>query len=655
MAISHLRAAPVTADGQNQWASASWFRPEDSQTSSPNARIRPWIQADRPGNRLRMSDDGKRMELEPHSFPYAVGKLVGPLLRGAGQAFASLAGRVSWMIPGWSPGKPQLLSAASDCFGNITAKFPGMDEDSQSIVETLCGNNKTALTVSRVSLNIAGIQGIGAALAQNTALATFRFSGTYCDTATFATAITTALKANRNLQHLSLDVVDTGPSYYRPAPMASQAVQTFFRNLQCFSLRSLDLGLIDISGSAQTLATTFQNYPYSPLSRLTFTWQTLMLNDQQFSVIAEGLGASRCITEFGNGNSYASLSEQMMLSLFEAVRMGQTVSVIDAWCPPYSFNDTERQTILDAVNGSSCFLYYSARPTSCFPEELADAIRNITQGREACTRNASCDVLPPDCKDPTAAPSTAPSAEPSAAPTSSPSAAPSTEPSLAPSPAPTPNATAAAATVSESQPYVTIVPVAVGGGIIGAFIVAFLKMRKKQREAAVKFKEENQETTTIGEDGSTRGLDGGAVPLATGRQSSGRDQLPHGTLQLVPLNDSGRPEPRRAPSQPRTVEAANSRKHVRRAVALDVWPEQGDRGASPAPQEAPPPSPAVAAPGEEGEEYTLDLGAVQQPAPLTPSRTSRPAPEGEEELQRPPATPRTPGSKSRNRPEYTGE
>jgi hypothetical protein len=299
------------------------------------------------------------------------------------------------------------LQDATPCYTNIVASFPGMDEDSDAAVKVLCDNSATEHELSRTQLSNAGVQGIAAALQQNTALTSLSFSSVYCDTATFANAFAAALQVNRNLKSLTLDLGDTAPTAFRPSPMTRAAAELFFQYLPCSNLSSIDLGFIDISATPK-LANILANVPYFPLKSLAFSWQVLDFPPtSKFNLVTEGLGKNRCITTFIPGRN-TGLSEEMMLSLFNAMNSSQTLSSIGVWSDsPFSFNANQTQIILNIIEQSPCFLnFYNTIPNfPCFQPDLAAAIQNLTQGRLPCMRDPQCDIPLNNCTIPTTSPS----------------------------------------------------------------------------------------------------------------------------------------------------------------------------------------------------------------------------------------------------------
>lgn len=346
------------------------------------------IQKNIPGNRL-YSLDGKAFELAP--------KLPGMVF---GEQLARIGRAVYRVFEAILPGRVKLASPES-CYQTILIQYPQMDDDSTQAVQKLCADDAEKVEIQNVQMNAAGVQAVAAALEQNTALKTLSFSGAYCDTAVFANAFTTALERNHRLQNLTLDLADINPSPIIPSPMTERAAKTFFQKLPCFNLSSLDMGFVDLTSStAESLMSTFQQDPYFPLKKFSISWhENRAPLEPKIGLIWQAMNASRCVSELEPGRQ-KGLSPELLVSLLQATKSGQTLSNVDLWCAsPYALNSTQREALLAAIEANPCFVSHAntAAGVACFEPDVAAAIQNITQGRTPCARDAQCLAPPRNC------------------------------------------------------------------------------------------------------------------------------------------------------------------------------------------------------------------------------------------------------------------
>jgi hypothetical protein len=391
-------------------------------------------------------------------------RVFGPLLTKVQGAVGDLAQKAVQRAHSLFSRKPQLASACSDA---VFAQHPGAESRSRAAVEQLCANEHSELTIEG-TFEPDGIKAICAALAQNTALTSLTIKG-FCDTENLAEAVVAALKANKTLKRLDLAVSDTQVTNINPTPIRPDAITTLFQNLPCLSIEELSVGSATITmEAAQAFADALQTNPWFPLKELSFTWHEIQFTEDTFRKLMEGIAANRCLSGVMFGR-YSSQTPEMASLLFGAMGQTRSISNMTLWCPnSNTFTAGQQNRIINATEENVCFLgYVVAEPwMACFPSALAEAIRNITQGREPCTRNETCDVKP-NCIEPTVAPTLEPTATPTNAPTG----------------APTPNATdsveaSSANVVTDGIALPVSVAAVAGVGAIGA--VAMFRRKRRQ-------------------------------------------------------------------------------------------------------------------------------------------------------------------------------
>jgi hypothetical protein len=519
-----------------------------------------------------------------------------------------------------------------------------MDEHSEEVVEGLCDPTVSTIEKEYVALNPSGVKGLSAALKQNTVLTALSLYYVYCDTLLAANELGDALGTNRALKRLRLYLADPAIPNEVPPPMQSEAFIEFVQRIPYSNLEALDLGRTDMSlKAAQAFATTFQQHPRSPLRSLNISWTEGKLTDPQYELILRGLEATQCLTAVGLG-TFAPLNAPRMVALMQAV--GNTsIAYLDPWCRgAYVFNATEEQAFRDAIEQARCFLGFRDVAAPCFSASLMAFINDTVYNRTACVRNATCDVP------------LEPPSPPTSEPTTEPTPAPSPELTTEPTPAPSPNSTAAAATVnSDSQPFAIGFPTALGG--IAVVLLTAWGIQKCRKARAEQAETEGAKTATGLSTTHDLVLDTHRVvsqqvgSLETRvqqlEQKQGRVQMVLAALgigqQPAPVqrtasaglqdDDLEAAVPPAAAPQPRPQRPVVHLRHrpgqSPQVVASPaaVQPERVERGVSPLPQTALPPSPA-----EPAEEDTLDLDPVER-----------------EGRQQTPVTPRT-----RRRPEFTG-
>lgn len=286
----------------------------------------------------------------------------------------------------------------SSCYDRLNAKYPNMDADSRSIVRILCDNQQTGLNTGElIHVSDQGIEAVGEALQQNTALQSFDWNTVYCidpDTdcvSTLANALASALKVNRALQELTVDL-----------STSSLATQTFLHNLPCFNLNSLSIKTATTSEGAQDFSNTMQSNPYFPLRNL--TWYERGSSGSALPQVAVALGNTRCIdtlTIWGFGFDDAEFTNMYQVAIGNSKIANANIAVDNPYPAPYiPLTPAQEQAILSGIENNACFLnYIQYCPCGPLPPDFAAKIQNLLQGRTPCLPDPQC-LVPVSCATP---------------------------------------------------------------------------------------------------------------------------------------------------------------------------------------------------------------------------------------------------------------
>ena len=283
----------------------------------------------------------------------------------------------------------------NSCYDTIIARYPGIDAASKAIVQILCDDQVSMLDPGYVYYSDQGIEAIGDALQQNLNLRTLRIFSPRCYQpvvmfptlvfdclATFGRVFATALKVNRKLQNLHIELMDS-----------SLATQFLLSNLNCFNLRSLAIYKARIN---QGVALAFANAVGQMFPLINFTLSSDQIDSDSIGWISKSLGENRCLKILDLFGFRQTLDD--ITALFNGIGSSR----IERFFVPapiqlnYSFSKLQKQAILQAVQSNPCFLGYNTLMPlyPSFPKKLEAAIRNITAGRVSCPPDPECNITP---------------------------------------------------------------------------------------------------------------------------------------------------------------------------------------------------------------------------------------------------------------------